>query len=302
MNDLKKPLVSIVVATYNSSKYIIETLESIKEQTYKNIEVIISDDCSQDDTVNICKQWISENASLPQIIKLIESPINTGVPANFNRGITRANGIWIKSIAGDDIFKKNAIEEYVRFITDHKECRICMAKLEPFGISLEKCKHIELSLNKYYSILNCRNKKIQYQTALKQHILPGPGIFYQKLLWEQIGGFNERYTRAEEWPFEIKVTAITPIYLLDKKLVKWRQRSDSLSNNRESLTYLQNKEFYWDVRRHLIRKEFGYFAVLDFNLKYKYFQTENFVYKMLRVFSPYAYYTKIRKYIRNDIL
>lgn len=57
-----KPLVSIVVTTYNSSKYVLETLESVKAQTYKNIELIISDDYSLDNTVEICKKWITENS------------------------------------------------------------------------------------------------------------------------------------------------------------------------------------------------------------------------------------------------
>jgi alpha-1,3-rhamnosyltransferase len=58
---IEQPLVSIVVITYNSSDYVLETLESAKDQTYKNIELIISDDCSTDNTVEICKNWLEEN-------------------------------------------------------------------------------------------------------------------------------------------------------------------------------------------------------------------------------------------------
>lgn len=53
-------LVSVVVITYNSEKYILETLESIKTQSYKNLELIISDDCSKDDTVMICRDWLDK--------------------------------------------------------------------------------------------------------------------------------------------------------------------------------------------------------------------------------------------------
>ena len=54
-------LVSIITPTYNSAKYVLETLESIKSQTYHNIELIISDDASQDNTVDICELWLKEN-------------------------------------------------------------------------------------------------------------------------------------------------------------------------------------------------------------------------------------------------
>ena len=62
MNDFYL-LVSIVVITYNSSHYVLETLESIKSQTYKNIELIVTDDCSSDDTIFLCQNWIEKNKS-----------------------------------------------------------------------------------------------------------------------------------------------------------------------------------------------------------------------------------------------
>ena len=59
-------LVSVCVLAYNSSKYILETLNSIKNQTYDTIELIISDDCSTDDTVALCTQWINRNFEVIQ--------------------------------------------------------------------------------------------------------------------------------------------------------------------------------------------------------------------------------------------
>lgn len=55
---MKNPLVSVIVITYNSSKYVLETLNSVAAQTYDNIELIISDDCSVDNTVEICRNWL----------------------------------------------------------------------------------------------------------------------------------------------------------------------------------------------------------------------------------------------------
>ena len=96
MSDLlNNPLVSIVVITYNSEKYILETLESAKTQTYRNLELIISDDCSTDRTVQVCQHWLEINRDFFINSKLIESPKNTGIPSNVNRGVNKAEGKWI---------------------------------------------------------------------------------------------------------------------------------------------------------------------------------------------------------------
>ena len=110
-NSLEKsPLVSIIVITYNSSKYVLETLESAKAQTYKNIELIISDDGSKDGTINICEKWIEENEFHFKRTKIITVEKNTGIPANCNRGVNSSNGEWVKLIAGDDILIEECIE------------------------------------------------------------------------------------------------------------------------------------------------------------------------------------------------
>ena len=86
MNKSDAPLVSIVLITYNSSKYILETLESVKNQVWENIELIISDDGSTDDTTTICSNWLEENKERFQNVQLITVAKNTGIPSNCNRG------------------------------------------------------------------------------------------------------------------------------------------------------------------------------------------------------------------------
>ena len=80
------PLISIIAITYNSAKYIVELLESAKAQTYSNIELIISDDCSTDDTVAVCNSWIVKNTTLFNKLTLITAEKNTGIAPNVNRG------------------------------------------------------------------------------------------------------------------------------------------------------------------------------------------------------------------------
>ena len=109
-------LVSVFVITYNSSRFVLEALESIKNQTYKHIELIISDDCSTDSTVDLCKNWIEKNKERFVNSTIITVSANTGVSANCNRAVTAAKGNWLKGIAGDDVLLPNCIQDNVNYI------------------------------------------------------------------------------------------------------------------------------------------------------------------------------------------
>src|SRR5438309_3687253 len=95
------PLVSVIVLTYNSAITVLETLESIKQQTFRNIELIITDDCSKDNTVEICSNWLNSNKGIFVRVIILEVDKNTGTSANCNRGLKASTGQWIKFIAGD---------------------------------------------------------------------------------------------------------------------------------------------------------------------------------------------------------
>ena len=101
-----QPLISVIVITYNSSSTILETLDSIKRQTYSNIELVVSDDCSKDDTVKKAQNWILDN-NINGIV--VTTKKNAGIPANVNKGIKAAKGTLVKIIAGDDILYDYAI-------------------------------------------------------------------------------------------------------------------------------------------------------------------------------------------------
>ena len=111
--------VTVGVATYNSSKYIIDTLESIKAQTYPYLKLIVSDDCSTDNTIDLAKDWVEKNRVRFINVKILTVPHNTGVSANFNRIWDACDTEWEKDIAGDDLLLPNCIEDNMKYVTDN---------------------------------------------------------------------------------------------------------------------------------------------------------------------------------------
>lgn len=108
---LNLPLVSFVVTSYNYEKYILKTLESIKNQSYQNIEIIVVDDCSQDDSVNLIQEFIHKN---PEInIKLIVHKNNSGQFNAFQSGLKEAKGEFVSFIDSDDVITKDYAKAHI---------------------------------------------------------------------------------------------------------------------------------------------------------------------------------------------
>lgn len=109
---LKLPLVSIVVTSYNYFNFIEKTLESIKHQTYKNFEIIIVDDCSTDNSVEIIEKFIQFNQDYR--ITLIKHKTNTGQFASMLDGLKAAQGVFVSFVDSDDILLPAYIETHVK--------------------------------------------------------------------------------------------------------------------------------------------------------------------------------------------
>ncbi|KNB61248.1 glycosyltransferase family 2 protein [Chryseobacterium sp. Hurlbut01] len=219
------PLVSVIVITYNSAEFVIETLESIKEQSYRNIELIVSDDCSRDNTVQICKEWMEyygSHFSRTQIVSVTE---NSGIPANCNRGVNAAKGEWIKVIAGDDLLMKDCIKDFVEFSTK-KKLEACVSELYEF-IDGEPT-NLKLIRPSIYSASTDVNK--QFRELLKSFFGNAPTFFIKKSVFDNLS-FDENIKFMEDYPLAINLNRRGIfIYYLPKPTVLYRIRNNSASN------------------------------------------------------------------------
>mgnify|MGYP002655259940 CR=1 FL=1 len=91
-----QPTVTILVVTYNSAEFVIDTLESIRRQSWATLQLIIADDGSKDNTLQLCSNWLQEHQQRFIDCKLVTTEKNTGTCGNLNRGLQYVNGEWIK--------------------------------------------------------------------------------------------------------------------------------------------------------------------------------------------------------------
>jgi len=115
------PLVSICIPSYNCGAFIESTLNSVLQQTYRPLEVIITDDCSTDGTVGIIKGF-----SDPRI-RLIQNDANLGVGFNWNKALSFATGTYIKLMGGDDLVYPECIHRQVQALEDPASSNVVLA-------------------------------------------------------------------------------------------------------------------------------------------------------------------------------
>jgi len=227
-ND-NNPLVSIIVITYNSSKYVLETLESVKTQIYQNIELIVSDDCSQDNTVEICKNWIDENKECFVRTKITTVDENTGIPANCNRGVSNAKGKWVKLIAGDDVLLSNCVIDNMEFIQNNPEAFFVVSISEEFGEN----QYSSNKPKKTNPLFFCSAEK-QFKYLLISNWIMAPSVFMNKNAFIKVGGFDESIRTIEDYPLYLRATSAGyRFFYFDKPTVKYRKHENAISNNQK---------------------------------------------------------------------
>lgn len=215
-------LISIIVITYNSSKYVLETLESIYLQTYVEIELIVSDDCSIDNSLTICQDWVSQHKHRFVNSIVVSTHNNKGICHNYNNALKYATGEYIKYIAGDDILKEQCIERLVANIKPNTFLYFSGAdRIMENG--KKQCEYYENIPNVGYSS--------QFKIMLRYHpMVFGPCIFVHRAKLVELHGFDEQYPMSEDYPIMMKFLSNGySVFFVNESLVKWRMHEDSVS-------------------------------------------------------------------------
>lgn len=204
-------LVSIIIPCYNQGEYIEETLQSVLSQTYENIEIIIINDGSTDNSDETISNLIKEKPSIQYI------PIaNGGVSKARNIGISKASGKFVLPLDADDIilpeYTKMAVEEFKK----DPALIVVTALGEFFGEENGPMNLPEFSMKK----------------MLHGNIIYCPS-FFKKDDWEKIGGFDEKMTHLEDWDFYIRLTNLNPekIKRLNYTALRYRIKEPATARN-----------------------------------------------------------------------
>lgn len=239
------PIITVSVLTYNSSKFVIETLNSIKSQTYPNLILQISDDCSDDNTIGICRKWIEVNKARFIKCKILLPDCNTGVSANCNRAWDNCETVYLKDVAGDDLLLPNCIEDNMKYIQENPNAIIVFSKAKSFrefwGI---KC---EQGYRHDYNFFR-RTKEEQYSILFEVgNVLPASSVFLniEKIREKQIR-HDERIPLLEDYPKWIQMLRKDVCFhFINIDTVLYRLNDNSLSVGLFSPNFYKNNMLFY---------------------------------------------------------
>ena len=250
------PLLSVALFTYNSSEYVLDTLESVYRQSYQGpIELIISDDSSSDDTVDLCRAWMIKKGTRFQRMELLESPENTGISKNVNRGCRASSGKWIKILAGDDLLTDDCLEVLLKKSADiGSGCSFIMGPVYRFESMDQLCS--KESLKPWFFIEPDIVIDLKYVFDHPFLCTLGASFFLSASMLKDIGYYDEIFRNFEDSPLVRK--AITNGYVINtinEATVYYRVSEKSATQS--ILNELSVKQYILDMYRYYLQPKFS---------------------------------------------
>lgn len=205
-------LVSIIMPSYNTGRFIRETIESVLAQSYTDWELIIVDDCSTDNTDEVVAQYLEDGR-----IKYIKNQVNSGAAVSRNRALLEAKGKWIAFLDSDDLWEPNKLEKQIAFMQENDYHFSYTNYIEideesvPNGTKVTGPKKITKHGMYNYCWMGCLT--VMYDAEVVGLI--------------QIADIKKN----NDYAIWLKVCKKAKCYLLNENLAKYRKRKGSISNH-----------------------------------------------------------------------
>jgi teichuronic acid biosynthesis glycosyltransferase TuaG len=239
------PKISVIVPAYNAAKHIEETLGSICAQTFRNIEVLVVDDCSRDDTADRVRRYASEDSR----VRYLRTPRNWGGPAGpRNQGVAEAGTEWIAFCDADDLWDPLKLELQLARVQEERADLICTDVVD----FAEGCVRDRLSLESTY--LASVSPIGLFQMRIRNRIAMSSTLCRRELI-RGLGGFDTdpRLVAVEDYDLWLRMIDTPGVRLarLELPLTHYRRVPTSLSRNK----FGQMIKVTRALRRHFERRQ-----------------------------------------------
>ena len=215
-------LVSVIIPVYNRESYISETLLTIKNQTFRPLELIIVDNCSNDSTLDICRDFAVKESCNGFSVKVVQEK-RPGASACRNTGARAATGEWLSFFDSDDLMSADFIADAMKSVSVETQLVAGATNMEISG--------------------KFRRRVFRYSNKVEEQILTGElstqSFIIRADFFGLTGGWNEKLLRWNDWELGVRILLMRPVvaWLRDKSYHVVRAHSDSITGNSFSASF-----------------------------------------------------------------
>lgn len=205
-----KPRVSLVTPAYNQGEYLAETIESVLAQDYPNIDYIVIDDGSTDQSLAVARRYEGRGVT-------VLTQANAGQAATLNRGWTQARGEWLGYLSSDDRLAPGAISALIEALLGGSGAVVAYGDfrlIDAAGKPIRDVRAEPFDLHRLTVDLVCQ---------------PGPGALFARRVFEATGGWNPRLRQVPDYDFWLRASAHGPFVKADGLLADYRIHEGSAS-------------------------------------------------------------------------
>jgi glycosyltransferase involved in cell wall biosynthesis len=255
VNQDNKPLVTIGIPSYNYGHYILETLESIARQDYKNMEIIVVDDCSTDDSLPIIKNWIKKYEGSKTFL-LKENKQNLGLTKVCNLLLNNARGKYFQPLDADDVLMPGKISRQVQLLEENDQAAIVYSNayvINEKGIVTE---------DSYLGRIHYEKDKMPsgfiLDRLLEFNFVCLPTVLIDTDRAREMGGFNEDL-QVQDYYMWLKLAERYEILYMNEITAKYRVHAasmgtSSITNTKSEDSVLNIKYPYYAQSNPVIKK------------------------------------------------
>lgn len=278
------PLVSVCIPTYNGAKFILEALNSVSNQTYDNLEIIVSDDNSIDDTLSIVNRF-KDVTTIP--IYIYHHPPN-GIGGNWNNCMEKANGEYIKFLFQDDVLEPDCIKVMIEAFSIDPKVKLVASKRKFILEEDSNNDIIDEWISKYGDLQKefiatlpngdvILDKNIFKKDSFLKSPLNKVGepstVLFKKSLIKEIGWFNEDLKQILDYEYWYRILKNNKIIVINQLLVSFRIHSMQATNvnrNNDIRDYAIYDKILFDNYYRLLHKKVQTRLYNQFGFKIKF--------------------------------
>ena len=269
-------LCSVLVASYNHENYIEDTLESLYYQTYKNIELLVCDDCSIDNSWEKIQEYLTDKKDRFTDVKLIWHEQNKGLVEGLLEMLDLSSGDIIKVMAGDDIFGETYFEDVVQAYLEHPEDTVFLTNSYIIG----EDDHFYNLRKEQYEIFYKEVPDFEQETLFRRmyqgNLIFGTGMAAPREVHLKYGTFS-RNNIVEDWELWLKWSSTGKVRFqyIDKPDVYYRKSAGSMTSLVKNETMAKRWFALFDACENIIDKYGTYFSKEEYaKRKWEYFLYE----------------------------